>query len=912
MYRYLSIFISFICLNAVSQTVSIKGIVTDTVAKTPLINSVVMAIKVKDSLLVKFTRTDEKGFFKLDSLPLDTYQVVLSHPLFSDQIYFVMASSTNHAFDFNKIALPPKSISMNEVVVLGYKDKIYYKGDTLIYTADSFKVKQNAVVEDLLKKLPGIKVDSKGKIYSQGKAVDQVLVDGDEFFGTDPTVATRNLGAKTVESVQVYDKKNDNPSDQSANETLKVMNLKLKEEAKKGYFGKFSGAGDFSKFYEGELLANKFKNKFKMSVFGLATNTPQTKFGWDDAYRYGLNNETNMEYGDDGSTYYYSSNQKQNGIPKTFKTGFYYTDKWSKKTKVSFNYTYYTSNLYAVTNSTSQYFLTDTTYKTKSSSISKEKTESNALNFTLNQNLDSLSEIEIKSKLQYSTNNNGNYYTDDFFTNADTLKKNATVGNGSNSTNYSLANTFKLTRNFKKKDRKFLAIYNYTTSNNESKGILQTKNIFYGSLNPTDSTDQQKTNSNSSISQMATLTYTEPVTKKIKLEFSYDFNTSKGIQNKKALDFVNGEYSLENSVFSNNFENKRTANRFGTKVIYEEKKKKASVGARYRIVDIQNTNLVSLQKLTQQVNNILPFFNYRYKFSDNESIHFDYQTDSRQPTITQLQPVPDNSSPNQIRLGNPDLLPTFMNRLNLSYNIYKPVSSKYMWTGLDFSTTSNDLSNSVVYETNGRATYQAVNVQGNYNASIYAGGEVPLFKRVLLLAPNFNFNYSNNADLINGQKNITKEASTSGGLELTIETDTLVIAIGGNFSYSDPSSTLNTQSNKPYSSSDYTAEFSYRFKHGYTFATDANYFINSKRTQGYNLKYFLWNASFSKSFFKTENLIVSLNVKDILDQNINTSRSVQDNVITDTKTNIIGRYLLLKLVYKFNSNKAKEEEDDEF
>src|SRR5204862_4342732 len=140
-------------------------------------------------------------------------QVVISHPRFGDQTFILLGSKENTDFDLKKISLPSKSVTLSEVTVFGYADPVYYKGDTLVYTADSFDVKPNAVVEDLLKKLPGIKVDAKGKIYSQGKAVDQVLVDGDEFFGSDPTVATRNLSAESVESVQVYDKKNDNPSE---------------------------------------------------------------------------------------------------------------------------------------------------------------------------------------------------------------------------------------------------------------------------------------------------------------------------------------------------------------------------------------------------------------------------------------------------------------------------------------------------------------------------------------------------------------------------------------------------------------------------------------------------------------------------------------------------------------------------
>ena len=293
MRHFLLIAFVFISLQAFPQKMTISGNVQDTTLKIPMKNVVAMAIRIKDSVLVAHTRTDEKGFFTLANLTIDTVQVIVSDSKFSEQSYYVFGSAANYAFDFGKIILPAKSQQLGEVIIYAYKDPVYYKGDTLIYTADSFKVKPNATVEDLLRKLPGIKVDAQGKITSQGKDISQVLVDGDEFFGSDPTVATKNLAAKGVESVQVYEKKNENAGD-GEEETTQVMNLKLKEDAKKGYFGKVSGASDFQNFYEGELLANKFKKSLKISVFALASNTPRSSFGWGDMYKFGLDNDNKL------------------------------------------------------------------------------------------------------------------------------------------------------------------------------------------------------------------------------------------------------------------------------------------------------------------------------------------------------------------------------------------------------------------------------------------------------------------------------------------------------------------------------------------------------------------------------------------------------------------------------------------
>src|SRR6185436_2457108 len=266
--------ILFFANTSSAQHMTIRAIVTDTATHDNIKNAVVIAFRLTDSLLISYSRSNQEGLFQLDSLPIDTYQVVISSPGLGDKEFIFLGSEDNRLIDLRKVILPPKTVTLNEVTIFGYTDPVYYSGDTLVYVADSFKVKNNAVVEDLLKKLPGIRVDQDGKIYSQGKKVDQVLVDGDEFFGTDPTVATKNLAAGSVESVQVYDKKNENANEGSDNDQLKVMNLKLKEDAKKGYFGKVSAAGGPNDFYEGELLLNRFKGRQKISVFALGSNTP--------------------------------------------------------------------------------------------------------------------------------------------------------------------------------------------------------------------------------------------------------------------------------------------------------------------------------------------------------------------------------------------------------------------------------------------------------------------------------------------------------------------------------------------------------------------------------------------------------------------------------------------------------------
>ncbi|MFM7668311.1 MAG: carboxypeptidase-like regulatory domain-containing protein, partial [Bacteroidota bacterium] len=276
---------------------NVTGRVYDSTGVNPLEKASVLAVRFKDSLLLGHTRTDATGGFRLNSFPPDSFTLIIEYKGYDDKSFFILGNNVNNDINIPSIKMSSKSKDLEEIVIFSNKSAIFYRGDTLVFAADSFKVGENAVVEDLLKKLPGIKVDENGAITSQGREINQVLVDGDEFFGSDPTIATRNLGAKGVESVQIYEKEKENAK-AGEDDKIQVLDLKLKESAKKGYFGKVSGATDFglatdNPFYETEVLANKFKGKQKISVFLLGSNTPKSNFKWGDMNKFGLENERN-------------------------------------------------------------------------------------------------------------------------------------------------------------------------------------------------------------------------------------------------------------------------------------------------------------------------------------------------------------------------------------------------------------------------------------------------------------------------------------------------------------------------------------------------------------------------------------------------------------------------------------------
>ena len=895
--------------TSMAQDLVVKGNVVDTVNKLPLADAVVMAVRLSDSVLLDFKRTDLKGEFFFSNLPVTTIELLITHPKFDERSYFIIGTPDKKEFTVPEIILPSESQVFDEVVIFANNEPIYFRGDTLVYNADSFAVGQNAVVEDLLKKLPGIDVDEEGNITSQGKSISQVLVDGDEFFGSDPTIATRNLGADGVESVQVYEKKNEDAED-GDDETIQVMDLKLKEDAKKGYFGRISGASDGDQtpgvpnpFYEGEVLLNKFNKSQKISVFGLGSNTPRSSFGYRDMNKFGLDNEegSGFKYGGMGGDYTTAS-----GIPKTLRSGFYYSDKIGKKTKVGLNYSYYNTELDATSSSLSQFFLADSSYYTDNSANNYTTNESHRINLKLITDIDSLTYLEIRPGITLDRATQDDSSNSSFLTDQSNETLRTVINNLNDSDGFSVNSRAKFRRKFKKEKRLLSIKYNLNMTDNESYGSLKSTTTYYDSIPYSDVIDQQKTNVNSSQKHTGILTYIEPLSKKIKLEMEYEYEYGLSDLSITSFNKINGEYTELVSDNSNIFKNIRQENKAGAKLIYESKKHTLQAGVRARNVAITNENLISDTMIFQNVNNLLPNFLYTFKPTRSKRISFKYHTYSAQPSITALQPVQNNSDPNRISIGNPDLVPDYQHTINVNFNTWSALSGQYIWSGAAFTIKDNAFANATSYDSYGRTISQTINVNGNQFATLYGGAGFPIYKRILKLNPSANGNYSKYAGFVNGKENITQNLSMSGGLQLEMDLDSLNITIGNNFSYNQANSTL--YANTPYTSQRYTARVKWQLPLHFMIKSDVSYTINSQLSDGYNLNFFIWNAEISKAFLKTENLILSLVGNDILNQNVIAQRQINGNVITDNRTTIISRYFLLKLTMRFNNNKTKEKE----
>jgi hypothetical protein len=907
MRKYCFLIFIIISFHSFSQIIAVSGNVQDSISKIPVKYSTVTALRIKDLVLIKMTQTNEKGYFLLNNIHhVNPIQIIISAMGYNDKLIYIPMNTLNKVIDFDTILLSPKILQLDEVAIYAIKNAVYYNHDTLNFTADSFKVRQNANVEDLLKKLPGIKVNNQGKITSQGSVIDKVLVDGDEFFGNDATIATRNLIANGIESIQVYEKKDDTNFKKDG-ENLKIINLKLKESAKNGGFGKVTGASDFKKFYEGTAFANRFKHVEKSAIFLAGGNTPNSIYRENEIYKNAINeNISNDELTNDEDWNSTNNEQQKEGISKIFNSGVYYSNKLGEKNKIGFNYAYANNPIKILRSEKSQFILKDTNYTTTNEYSIFQKSENHNIDLKINHKIDSLTEFDIEPKFTLISVSDNNYQETKFISSNNDLTSKTDINNTTNSTNNTSNTNFIFRRKFNKSGRLLRINYNAIIHDTKSKGTLKSNNIYFDLLKSNDSINQQKINNGGARTNNVILFYREPTSKNTYLEFYYNYNYYTGTQSKQTNKYINGEYSLSDSLLTNTFKSKKILNDFGLKYIHEKNRQLFDIGARFRHLSINNINVITQNQVKQSVNKILPYLDYRYSFNENSHFNFNYSSSSDQPTIAILQPVNDNSNPNHIIVGNPNLLPTFNQTFNISFDKFNDSTGKFLYSNLSISPINNDFATYVIYDSLGRTIEKTINTNGNYNSNFAINAGFPFFSHKLELAPNINLAYFKNTNYINNQKNISTISTANSGLNFIITLEALVLNVGSNFGYNNPTSTLNNNINTPYFSQNYSASFKLQLPKMITIESDINYNVNNRRANGYNIHYIIWNASLSKAFFKKENFILSIIGNDILNQNINASRDIYNNVITDIKTNLIRRFFLLKLVYLLNKTGSNE------
>jgi len=829
----------------------------------------------------------------------------------------VEVTNENAAIDLGKLLMRDKSL-LDEVVVQGQRPPVQVNGDTLEFNAEAFKTKPNAVVEDMLKKMPGVEVDKDGTIRVNGQRISKVFVNGKEFFGNDPKIATRNLDAEVVDKVQVFDKKTDQAEFTGVDDgnSEKAINLKLKKDKKKMIFGKATAGAGTNSRYDGQFNLNRFDGEQQLSVIGMANNTNRQGFTFSDILNFTGETQRMMKGGGGGRIVINNNGPEDFGLPvqglnnsegiaTTMAGGLNFNDTWKKKTEVNGSYFYNNMDVSNDRNVTRQNLSPTNPFVYNQNAISSKKSESNRFNFTVDSKLDSFNSIRFTPQLtfqhnQYKTNN----------TYESLLPDGKFINNGfSNST--SVADGFNYTGNllyrhkFKKKGRTFSTNINTGYNDTHSNGTQQSINNFYddGDISSKDTLDQSN-RLNSGINNYGiNLSYTEPVSKRTLLELTGFYNKSNGTLDRMTFDMnsVNGKYDLVNDALSNAFRSEYSYTGGGVNMRSQKKKLSFGLGA-----TLQYATLLSILKdnnstIRQQFADILPAGNFTYNFSKTKNLRLEYNTNTQQPTTIQLQPVADISDPLNIKIGNPILEQQYQHSINLNYFAASPLAQKNFFAYVNFSSTQNAIVNADFLNEFGARTTTYKNANGVYN--LFAG--IDWGFKVKQLNTRFNIGLNNNLyrnyNFLNGAKNRITNLAVNPRITANYAYKELFdLSFSARLSYNDIRYSLQQGYNDRYWRHVYEAEANINLPWHISVNNEFTYTANKGRSQGYNKNVALWNAAISKGVFKFQRGTLRLSVYDLLNQNIGISRNGNLNFIEDVSYKVLNRFFMMSFTYNLN------------
>jgi outer membrane receptor protein involved in Fe transport len=907
----LPLFILFVafCSVASAQKFSINGQLSDTL-QNPLPGATVLLLNRSDSSLVNFNSSDRNGFFEIRSISPGAYLLKITYIGYRPYLTPIETPPERQTLDLGKIKLQPVANELEAIEIAADRAPVTVKKDTIEFNAGAFKTNPNAVVEDLLKKLPGVEVDNEGNITAQGEQVKRVMVDGKNFFGTDPKLATRNLPADAIDKVQVFDKK----SDQAAftgiddGEREKTINLELKAEKRNAVFGNSVAGAGTSERFQARLSLNKFSKGQQLSFLGMANNANEPGFSMGDYMNFSGSSRQMMRGGGGQVRMQANTNNaggvplnfgnRANGLMNTYAGGVNLNHEFKPGTEVNGSYFYNGLHHQLNQDLTRENFLENGNFTFNENSREDNRNSNHRFNSTLDHKIDSV------NFLKFTTNVSVNETEGMQESESENLAPDQSLvsANQRQYSSYGFATALNSTllyrHRFPKIGRSFTASLQVGVNKNESEGLLDAVNIFYGSEPEEDHIVQSNMQSTNNLMYSGTVTFTEPIGYRKYLEATYTYRENRNDVDRQVHDVSNGETTL-NEVLSNHYNNHYQYHRAGVNFRIAE--------SRYNLVagtNFQNTSLAGTTDAGALMNrtfqNFLPSIRFNYDFSDTKRLRFDYETSVREPDIQQLQPVVDNSDPFNIYVGNENLRPEYSQSWRIHFNAFDPVGFISFFAVTDVDFTSHAIVNSQNIDDRFVRTITPVNVSRKLSVNNNINLGVPLRDRGMRFNVSLNLRNVNSVALLNDQENEIRQQVAGGSFQYShrykeILEVTLRMRLDhqkSQYEFGQPDQTFINRT--------YTAESNLNFLKHYAFAADFDYLVYQSMDEEFEQKIPLLNLSVSRFVFTNKSGEVKLAVNNLLDKALGVDQRSDINYLERVVTNSLGRYVMVSFTYSLN------------
>lgn len=914
---------------AQNKIVTVSGRVIEAGTKEPVELAAVQLLSLPDSAQVAGMTTSTQGYFSLSKQKPGKYLLKVSFIGYVTKIIPVQLTANVPAKKMGNIELATDAVMLQEAVVVAEAPQVTVVEDTLMYNSSAYRTPEGAMLEELVKKLPGAEIDDDGNVKINGKDLKKIMVDGKEFFGGDVKTGLKNLPVDMVDKLKTYDKKSDlarvTGIDDGEEET--VLDLTVKKGMNQGWFGNADlGAGTKDR-YTGRMMLNRFVDKTQFSIIGSANNV----------------NDQGFSGGGGGPRW-----RSNNGLNATKMLGANFATQTNKlELGGSVRYNFQDADISSI-NSSERFLQNGNSYSNSNNKNRNKGTNLNA-DFRMEWKPDTLTNIIFRPNFSYGRTNNasrsesGTFNEDPFnlivnpndYLNFDNLSddplKDIRV-NATNSASLSKGKslsgnaTLQVNRKLNNRGRNltFRGVFGYGDNDNDQ--YTQSETRYYQLLNHLggDSIlyrNQYITTSTRNYNYTAQVTYSEPIAKATFLQFSYQFQYKYSKSDKTTFDLLDYPDWAIGGALPSGYES-HAVDSLSKNAEYRYYNHDASVGLRFirpkyqlnvgMSFQPQNSTL-SYKKgdymidTTRTVFNFAPNMDLRFRFSKVSQLRFTYRGRSNQPTMENLLPITDNSNPLNIRMGNPGLKPSFAHTMRLFYNTYNAEKQRGIMTHFSFTATQNSISNSTRYneETGGLIT-RPENINGNWNAFGMFGFNTALKNKKYTINTFTNVNYQNNVAFLYNQDTKNNDRNTSTGLTLgervtgSYRNDWFEFSLNGSINYTAERNKLRPENNQePYTYS-YGASTNITMPWKMTLATNiANQSRRGYRDSSMNRDELIWNAQLAQSLLKGA-ATVSFEVYDILRQQSNISRSLSADMRSVSEYNGINSYCMVHFIYRLN------------
>ena len=916
-----------------NSKLTISGHLTDRETDEPMELVTIQLFLASDSTFMGGTVSNEKGNFSIQAPSNGTYRLKISLVGYQKMEREVTLRNDRNQ-DLGELRMSPDVVALKEAVVTGRAAQVVVRKDTLVYNPEAFRTPEGSAIEELIKRMPGAEVDEDGNITINGKQVQKILLDGKEFMLGDIETALKNLPISIIQNVKFYDQQSDQSRITGIEDGNKetVLDFTIKKGMNRGYMTNLDLGGGTHHRYASRGMGSSFTDKTRLVLMGNANNKEENAGWWN---RRGLNANkmlgTNFNY-DDGDKLKVDASVRWN-----------HRDGDNQNENASENF--YSQE-----------------YRTFSNSKSINLSRSNNWNgnMRLEWRPDTLSNIMLRANGSMGTNDgigrsqSATFNADPYLSVVDPLEPDAiarmhandqVVNHNQNASlsygrNKNASATLQLYRRLNAKGRNITIRLEGSMGQNRQRNASNNEVHLYRIKNQagedsTYFTARYNTTPSDNSGYVVSANYSEPLWKGAHLQASYELRYNQNKSDRQTYDFSHEPVNIFSGIvpvyrewgeWLDPVEGKldnyldRSLSRFSEYKNYThnvrlmlrhwQEEYDYNVGF---LVQPQRSNFIQDYRgryvdTIRNVTNLTPTLNFRYKFSEQSSIRLQYRGDTRQPDITQLLDITDDSNPLYITQGNPGLKPQFTNSLNIYYNNYIQKYKRSIVLYGNWRTTRNSISNLVRYNaTTGGSISRPENINGNWNAD---GGFT--FNTALDSTAHWNIGtdtrvrYNNYVSYVaqrqaDAEKNTTRSTNVNERLNASFRNDWLEVTLDGNVNYQHSRNELQPNANLDTWQFSYGGQVMVHLPAGFEIST--NIHENSRR--GYNdpssnTNELIWNGQISKTFLKSKTLVVALNFYDLLGQQSNYERWVGANGRSDTRYNSINSYAMLHVRYRLN------------